>query len=292
MPRNYANVLTAIWRDPDFTALPSAAQRCLLLLVTQPDVTAAGTLAMTVRRWAKLAPDTTENDVYEALAELHDRGFVMVDEDTEEVLVVPFIRWDGGYTNPKRKPVITESALGTVSHALGWALAQQFKALDLPLAGLPDAPPDSPSLDPLPPQEGLCDSHPDSHCDPSCPAERVAVVTEVDVASNPQPATRNPQPVSSTHTLDPDRFDEFYAVYPRHVGRGAARKAYAGARRRKVAQQHIIDAAKRFAQKCECERTEVNFIPHPATWLNQERYDDQPDPEPTLPAHWQAVSGA
>ena len=54
MARNYANVLTAIWRDPQFLGSPAAAQRALLLLVTQPDISAAGTLALTDRKSTRL----------------------------------------------------------------------------------------------------------------------------------------------------------------------------------------------------------------------------------------------
>jgi hypothetical protein len=45
MARDYANIVTAIWRDRDFRALTAADQRMYLLLVTQPDISAAGTLS-------------------------------------------------------------------------------------------------------------------------------------------------------------------------------------------------------------------------------------------------------
>jgi hypothetical protein len=66
-------------------------------------------------------------------------------------------------------------------------------------------------------------------------------------------------------------FDEWYAVYPRHVGRGQARKAYRAARRKADAAQLLAgakSAAREFGGK------EPQYIPHPATWLNGERWDD------------------
>lgn len=76
---------------------------------------------------------------------------------------------------------------------------------------------------------------------------------------------------------DPDRFQEFWRAYPRRVGKGTARKAWDKALCKATAQV-MIDAAKQFAvwQK----HTEARWIPHPATWLNGERWDDEPDPTP------------
>ncbi|MGI9485455.1 MAG: hypothetical protein ACR2RF_06145 [Geminicoccaceae bacterium] len=72
----------------------------------------------------------------------------------------------------------------------------------------------------------------------------------------------------------PDRFDEFWTLCPRKKGKGAARKAYAKAR--KLAEEsELIDAIRRFRQ--ECLGKDPDFICHPATWLNQERWEDEPD---------------
>jgi hypothetical protein len=69
------------------------------------------------------------------------------------------------------------------------------------------------------------------------------------------------------------RFDEFWAAYPRRTGKEAARKAWCAARKRDVTADHIITAARRYAEHPPDDPT---FIPHPATWLNGGRYDDEP----------------
>ena len=69
------------------------------------------------------------------------------------------------------------------------------------------------------------------------------------------------------------RFDEFWAAYPRRTGKEAARKAWCAARKRDASPDHIIAAARRYA---EHPPDDPQFIPHPATWLNQGRYDDEP----------------
>jgi hypothetical protein len=68
-------------------------------------------------------------------------------------------------------------------------------------------------------------------------------------------------------------FEEFWSWYPRKTGKGAARKAYAKALKKK---NHIAlcHAANRLAS--DPNLPEKQFIPHPATWLNEERWDDEP----------------
>lgn len=77
---------------------------------------------------------------------------------------------------------------------------------------------------------------------------------------------------------DPDRFQEFWRAYPRRVGKGTARKAWAKALKNGADAGVMIAAAKQFA--VWKKHTEARWIPHPATWLNAERWDDEPDPTP------------
>lgn len=153
MARSYANIFTAIWRDPDFRALDGEAQRVYLLLVTQPNISAAGVLPMTVGRWAALASDTTAGQIRNALQRLTARHFIVTDDETEEVFARSFIRHDNGYRNSKRIPVIRDAARDIESRALRQALAAELARLDLPVdwiggAAEPDGPPDRPSHGP------------------------------------------------------------------------------------------------------------------------------------------------
>jgi hypothetical protein len=71
-------------------------------------------------------------------------------------------------------------------------------------------------------------------------------------------------------------FEEWYEAYPRHVGKGAAREKYRVARKKGVTVDTLLDGAKRARKKSA--GTEQRFIAMPATWLHQERWDDE---EPT-----------
>lgn len=71
-----------------------------------------------------------------------------------------------------------------------------------------------------------------------------------------------------------DGFDEFYARYPRKVGKGQARKAYAKAMK-VTTHDEIMFALSQ--QLPGMEAKEKQYRPHPATWLNGERWDDEPE---------------
>lgn len=66
-------------------------------------------------------------------------------------------------------------------------------------------------------------------------------------------------------------FDEFWQAYPRKTDKGNARKAWAKAIKKREPQA-IIAAATAYA----ASKPEPRFTAHPSTWLNGERWDDQP----------------
>jgi hypothetical protein len=81
-----------------------------------------------------------------------------------------------------------------------------------------------------------------------------------------------------------DLFDEFWAVYPRKVGKDAARRGFSAAAR-KVGAQVVLDGARRFA--ADPNLPEAQFIPHPSTWLSRGSWDDE-----ALPARITPIGGA
>lgn len=90
---------------------------------------------------------------------------------------------------------------------------------------------------------------------------------------------------SATPASQPDLFDAFWDAYPRKVGKAAAEKAWPKAVK-KLDAERLVKAAGYWAGLWQHAKTDKQFIPHPATWLNGKRWDDEP-PVPKL----QAVSG-
>ena len=66
-----------------------------------------------------------------------------------------------------------------------------------------------------------------------------------------------------------DGFDLFWEAYPRKVGKGAAVRAWRVAMRKATAEQ-IVNTVKSFIWP-----EDKQFIPHPSTWLNAERWNDE-----------------
>jgi hypothetical protein len=68
-------------------------------------------------------------------------------------------------------------------------------------------------------------------------------------------------------------FLSFWQAYPRRIGRGEARVAFARACRHSDPNT-IVQAALAYSKHCDEMKIEPKFRPHPATWLNQERWAD------------------
>lgn len=100
MARSEARITVDIWDDDDFLALSPGAQRMFMFLVSQRDIAHTGVIALRERRWARRARGMTREDVVEALAELAAGRFVVIDEDTEELLVRSLMRRDKVYRQP------------------------------------------------------------------------------------------------------------------------------------------------------------------------------------------------
>jgi hypothetical protein len=68
-------------------------------------------------------------------------------------------------------------------------------------------------------------------------------------------------------------FDEFYSAYPHKIGKANALKAFQSARKR-AGLQEIMDGLRSYIDGKPIDRPWCN----PATWLNQDRWADQPAP--------------
>ena len=92
---------------------------------------------------------------------------------------------------------------------------------------------------------------------------------EKNSCSNP-PSTKSSEREKAAY---PTEFEKWYAEYPRKQAKGAALKAWQKAIKL-TTNEKLIAAAKAFAESDSAK--DMQFIPHPATWLNDCRYDDDP----------------
>lgn len=93
--------------------------------------------------------------------------------------------------------------------------------------------------------------------------------------ATPEGGTVLPKPVKETGKEKPSRslaladFESFWKIYPRKVGKVAAEKAYAKARK-SVDHATIMAALGSYTFS-----DEIQFVPHPATWLNRGSFLDE-----------------
>jgi len=73
-----------------------------------------------------------------------------------------------------------------------------------------------------------------------------------------------------SHTRLREAFDRFWKLYPKRTGKGAAEKAWAKSAAR-LDPEVILSAVAIYPWP-----EDPQFIPHPATWLNQKRWEDEP----------------
>lgn len=126
--------------------------------------------------------------------------------------------------------------------------------------------------------------------DETSPAsEETGLLTDADLtraSMNESQERENTLAHASVSTTTPAEFDRFWSTYPRKVGKGAARNRWT--RMSTGDRQAALGAVEHHAARWSRERTEVRFIPHPATWLGQQRWLDdlttEARHEPTMPS--------
>lgn len=73
-------------------------------------------------------------------------------------------------------------------------------------------------------------------------------------------------------------FAEFYEAYPRKVARPDAAKAFDTLNPDRALLQAMLAAIKAQNLAARCASGESRYVPHPATWLNKERWKDAVEP--------------
>ena len=68
-------------------------------------------------------------------------------------------------------------------------------------------------------------------------------------------------------------FDRFWTAYPRHTSKAPARKAFAKLNPDDALLSVMLDAIER--QKASAQWSDPQYIPHPSTWINQRRWEDE-----------------
>lgn len=272
----YVRVVRSIWTDPEWLDLTSTEKLVYLQLISQPNVSKCGVLPFVPRRWAHMHPDLSADDLIGALSALEAKRYVVVDRDTEEILIRTYLRYDEAWKQTNGTRGIQIEAQEIMSKRLLDAVIEEYEQA----SGNPwNKGNDKACHNP-------CDEGNDKAC--ATPLS----LSPYPLALIPEPLALIPEPktlvsdmaqdcteVSLAEIITDDDFSDFWSRYPRRTQKATALRSW-----NKLKPHDRIEALARLPEHVawwEQSRTEPQFVPHPATWLNQRRWEDQlPDLTP------------
>ena len=303
MAREFAKVYMSIWGNPDFTKLSVGAQRLYMFLISQPDLSRAGTITLAFNRWLSRVMDYSREELLSDLAELASTRFVVVDESTEELLVRSYIRNDDGWKSPNIMISVSAAARQVMSETLRAVIRQEVAKIntdglpvkindktgrstkefvDLVIAQLVESLAGcavdnsvmgwgeqfrEPFTEPFSGVSG----NPFGKGSVKGSGKGSLTTTTTATTTATATATTTPKTASS------EAFDTFWQLYPRKVGKDDARKAFIVAAK-KADPSLIIAGASRYAADPNLP-TDKTYIPYPGKWLRGGHWDDEPLPQ-------------
>jgi len=129
MARTHARLKLAMWADEDFRDLPGESQWLYMLLMTSSGLSYAGVADWRPARIAPMAVDVSPARVESAAVELEQNHYIVVDRDTEEVLVRSFIRNDGLMEQPNVAAAMATAYGAIASRTLQAVIVHELKRL-------------------------------------------------------------------------------------------------------------------------------------------------------------------
>lgn len=131
----HARIYCRIWDDDDWKALSPRGQWFYMLLASQANLNWAGVIDLTTKRWRQLASGASvDQQVALAMDELEAARFIVVDRDTEELLVRSLMRVGKVAQQPNVLKAALRQAREVHSRPIRAALVGELRRL-----GHPDA---------------------------------------------------------------------------------------------------------------------------------------------------------
>lgn len=120
------------------------------------------------------------------------------------------------------------------------------------------------------------------------PVGDTPVTSEGDKPLSPLKVTTIERPIKGTTNRKPTNeklvdnlFGQFWKAYPRRKSKDGARRKFQALLKRGIDPNVIVTGARRYAMLCASLGTELQFMKHPTTWLNNGCWED--DDLPALP---------
>jgi hypothetical protein len=265
VPRDRANIRTDIWNDDSFRALTGPAQLLYLQLLTSATLSYAGVADWRPKRLASISGGRAAAEVNKAAEELTQGLYIVIDEDTEEVLIRSFLKHDGLLQKPNvAKAMVT--AWGRIySLTLKGVVVHELNRLH-------DRFPDWRGFTVPTVQELLRKGSVN-------PSDLVSVRDAPLLTTNYLLLTTDDeQPAFDERVLE-QAFEAAYSRWPKKTERKKSYEKFKDVAKRRGLEL-LVNDIRRFGEAYAASEEDPRFVPALVVWLNGERWtDDLPAPK-------------
>lgn len=129
MARDRASIRIDMWGDGDWRDLSRAAQHLYMLLLSHPTLSYAGVAEWHPGKLAAMSSGTTVGEIVADAAALESHGFIVIEPDTDEVLVRSFIKHDGLMKQPKLVVSMANAYAAVASRRIQLVIAHEVQKM-------------------------------------------------------------------------------------------------------------------------------------------------------------------
>lgn len=275
MAREFAQIKLAIWADDNWREQPAMARYLYLTLLTSPTLSHCGVADWRPARIASLN-GMAAREVESMGGILVASLYLVIDSESEEVLIRSFVRNDGLMKQPKMAVAMASAHAAVASREIRGVIVHELKRLreefpDLSGWGSERA------TELL----GLRSIDPSTY--PCGKGFTKGIGTPIGKGSptpaptpTTTPADSSLSPIATDAAETDNRFDEFWDTYSHKVGRRPAENAYRAALKKSgVTPDLLVASAAAYITWQMSEGKHPEFTKHAATWLRGEHWRDE-----------------
>ena len=253
----YRSIQMTFWTDAKVVDNFTPEDRYFYLyLLTNPHTNLCGCYEISNKQMSDETGYTKEviERLIDRMEKTHD--VIRFSRDTKEILILNWSKFNWTSSEKFRKPLLKE--IDSIKSAdFKRFLEDTFNGEDTVLIPYPYG---SDTTVTVTVSNTISDSLSDSINKPKKINKDIEVINDKDI---------------KIETLKDKRFNQFWTSYPRKEGKGAARKSWDKINPDAELFDKIMNAVQEnINRNPQWQKQNGQFIPHPATWLNQERWDD------------------
>jgi hypothetical protein len=252
----YRKFDTGTWQDPWFEDLGPKAKLAFIYLWTNDTCNQAGLYKISKRRM-EFELGFSINGVMESLQDK-----IFWDPERQIVWVKNFVKWqcqNQSFFTAALK-IVSEMPKDLQAEFVRYnqKLIENY-SVDVSQYGVTTNPPPTP--------HGV-DTNPAS--------EQNSTETETETEQKTPARKKNDPKTGNGYNTE---FEKFWEAYPKKVGKGAAWTAWKKKNGRRPDIQILVEVIEKHKQTPDWNKEGGQYIPNPATWLNQHRWEDEISPK-------------